>query len=355
MNILIVLAMPYPPQATGGIQSSCHEMALDLLERGHSVSVLAGLAPEGYVGIKSRICLKLSSSRHVGDASCGYSVFRKWFVWDDVDEILSRANPDVVLIQQGPGNTVLTAREFLNAGAKAAVYLRDVEVHQLGGDLRDIQEARFFANSAFTAARYRKLFGVQAKVILPTVRRERYETIVNPKYVTYVNPHPLKGSELALEVAERCPEIPFTFVESWGMRDDAFRAKLKQRLKSLPNVTLRPETHDMREVFAQSRFVLMPSKWEEAWGRVATEAHFSGIPVIASKVGGLAEAVGPGGVLIDPSESTSAWVAAVEKLWNDEESYRNKSAAALEYSRRPELDRNRQLDALVSALRESAA
>ena len=37
------------------------------------------------------------------------------------------------------------------------------------------------------------------------------------------------------------------------------------------------------------------------FGRIAVEPQFSGIPVVASDRGGLPEAVGPGGVLIDPA------------------------------------------------------
>src|SRR3546814_9881685 len=47
-----------------------------------------------------------------------------------------------------------------------------------------------------------------------------------------------------------------------------------------------PISHDMREVYRRTHTLLVPSQWEEAWGRVATEAQFSGIPVLASDRGG---------------------------------------------------------------------
>ena len=37
---------------------------------------------------------------------------------------------------------------------------------------------------------------------------------------------------------------------------------------------------DMRSVYAKCRILLAPSVWEEAYGRVVTEAQISGIPVV---------------------------------------------------------------------------
>jgi len=75
----------------------------------------------------------------------------------------------------------------------------------------------------------------------------------------------------------------------------------------------------------------VPSVWEEAWGRVVTEAHLSGIPVIARGIGGLPEAVGPGGILVDPSAPMDSWLNALAQLWDKPEEHRALSLAALEY------------------------
>lgn len=42
-----------------------------------------------------------------------------------------------------------------------------------------------------------------------------------------------------------------------------------------------------------------PDKWEGAFGRVAAEARVSGIPVAASQLGAMPEAVGSGSVLLE--------------------------------------------------------
>jgi glycosyltransferase involved in cell wall biosynthesis len=109
----------------------------------------------------------------------------------------------------------------------------------------------------------------------------------------------------------------------------------------------------MKALFRRTRILLAPSRWEEAWGRVASEAHCSGIPVVGSSRGGLAEAIGPGGIALDYDAPLAEWVAAVRGLWSDPAVYAKTSAAARAYSLRPEMDNERQFTLFMSVL-ESA-
>src|SRR3546814_1677889 len=65
------------------------------------------------------------------------------------------------------------------------------------------------------------------------------------------------------------------FVEGWPMNAEE-RAALHARVAAHSNLRLQQRTHDMREVYRRTHTLLVPSQWEEAWGRVATEAQFSG-------------------------------------------------------------------------------
>ena len=69
---------------------------------------------------------------------------------------------------------------------------------------------------------------------------------------------------------------------------------------------------------------------------MVSEAHVSGIPVLASDRGGLPESVGPGGILIDPESEFSEWEKALSRLWDDQTKYKIFSKAALEYAKRAE-------------------
>lgn len=351
MRILFATAHPHLPQFSGGSQSSTHELALELVERGHSVGVLAALAGTGYIGLRNRVLMKLLDRKTIVDRFSGYEVYRKWFVWEDIPDVVACARPDVALVQAM--NPVPIAAALRAAGVPTIIYLRDVEFGSLGGDPRALSGVRYVANSAFTARRYHEAFGLDATVIPPLFRAERYRVKRAPSNVTFINPHPEKGRELAFDIAGACPDIPFSFVESWPLEGEQRNAVLR-RLRETPNVTLVPRTDDMREVYRRARLILAPSLWEEAWGRVASEAHFSGIPVVASNRGGLPESVGPGGVLVAPEDTLETWVAAVRRLWSDDEAQAAASRAALEYARRPALDPGRQVAALLEVITRAA-
>jgi glycosyltransferase involved in cell wall biosynthesis len=347
MRILFASAHPYLPQIAGGTQSNTDEIVRGLLPRGHAVGVLAGLTGEGWTGLRGRLWLKLLKRGAVLDHSQRYPVYRSWYAWDGAREVASHFRPDVVVVQSG--SMLRVARAFRRLGVPTVLYFHNVEFEDHAGDIADFVDNVMLANSRFTAERYRRAFGVEPSVVNPFFESERYVVESRRERVLFVNPHPLKGVDVALEVAALCPDIPFDFLESWTLSPSQ-REALRARVAALPNVTLHPRTSDIRAYYATARVVFVPSQWEETWGRIASEAHFSRIPVLGSRIGGLTEAIGPGGMLLDPSAPAQRWAAALRRLWDDEGFYAGLCAAALDYARRPELDREHQLDALEAAL-----
>lgn len=73
-----------------------------------------------------------------------------------------------------------------------------------------------------------------------------------------------------------------------------------------------------KELLARGLAIVVPSRHEELFGMVAVEGSFSGLPVIASNIGGLAEIVidGKTGLLVSPG-SSSEMAAAMEWLVNN--------------------------------------
>ncbi len=63
-----------------------------------------------------------------------------------------------------------------------------------------------------------------------------------------------------------------------------------------------PEVH---ELMGEAMFLVFPSKWYETFGRVAVEAFATGTPVIASRIGAIAELIDSGrtGVYFQPGDS----------------------------------------------------
>lgn len=351
MRILFTSGKAFLPQTSGGVQSSTMQLATALRARGHEVAILARLTNGGWTQFRSGLERKLLRRRFSRDTGLGLPVFRSWDP-TDAREVARRFRPDVAVVQSG--ETLRIAQSLEGAGVPVVLYFRHVEFEDLGGDPSTLARALYVANSAFTARKYREAFGIEPVVIPPLVERDRYVTPTTRENVTFINPYPAKGRDIAFDVAERCPDIPFAVCESWSIHPD-LRTWLEARMADLPNVTLRPRTSDMRSVYARARVLLAPSVWEEAWGRVATEAQFSGIPVVGSSQGGLPEAIGSGGVVLPVDAPIDEWVEAVRRLWDDPEHYAAMSDAALAHSRRDQIDPDRQIGMLIEVLERAAA
>ncbi|WP_299677763.1 glycosyltransferase [uncultured Roseobacter sp.] len=348
LRILFGSAHPYLPQMFGGAQSSTHELVKRLRARGHEVAVLGGLTGEGWLGLRGRLLLKLTRRGYVRDDHLGYPVFRTWFAETVARRVVEDFQADVAVFQSRL--PVPMAAAIDRSTTRTFIYLRNVETVDLGGSLGSLKQTGFIANSHFTAQRFAETDGVRADVIHPMIEADKYRVTPARQNVTFINPHPHKGVDVALQLARACPEIPFVFVRGWELSPEQ-ENHLATGLADLPNVTLRPSTDDMRSVYRDARIVLAPSQWEEAFGRIAAEAQLSGIPVVASRTGGLPEAVGPGGILLDKAAPISDWAEALRHLWHDTTAYAEASRAALKHAERPEMVPDWQVDRLVDILR----
>jgi glycosyltransferase involved in cell wall biosynthesis len=92
-------------------------------------------------------------------------------------------------------------------------------------------------------------------------------------------------------------------------------------------------------VWARTRILLVPSAYE-SWGRVASEALCSGIPVIAHPTTGLIENLGDAGIFVDRRD-TDGWIAALRRL-QDPTAY--ETARGLALARSAEQQRMRVID-----------
>jgi glycosyltransferase involved in cell wall biosynthesis len=347
VNIVLATAHPHIPQIAGGAQANMHEMALALQDEGHKVSVVAGLTGAGLIGLRARIALKLFRRSFHSDSALGYKTVRSWFPWTVAPEIVAALRPDVVVAQSGlPGHI---SKAFKEQGIPTVIHFHNVESDDLA-DVFGCSADSYVANSGFTARHVAKEYGIDARVIVPTFHRDWYETHSVGDKITFINPHPNKGVEMLLEVVRLMPTQPFLFVKAWTLTPkDA--AVLDDANARLPNLTISEPVRDMREIYAQTKILAMPSKWEEAWGRVATEAQFSGIPVVGSNRGGIPEAIGPGGVIMDKDASPEQWAEVLASLHGDR--YHSLSVAALAHSNRPEIDLHVQMASFVSVCEQA--
>jgi glycosyltransferase involved in cell wall biosynthesis len=129
-----------------------------------------------------------------------------------------------------------------------------------------------------------------------------------------------KGQDLLLDAAEEilaaCPPAHLVFVgpeaeASWGARQVA-------RLEALPSrarLHVHPADPDAASCLAAADLVAMPSR-TEPFGLVAVEAMAAGVPLVASRVGGLLEVAGPQDTICwcEPGDAASLAGAVVTAL-----------------------------------------
>ncbi len=93
------------------------------------------------------------------------------------------------------------------------------------------------------------------------------------------------------------------------------------RASAPPSVEFRGQLHpdEVLPVLLGARALLLPSRWYEAAPRSIVEAYAAGVPVVASDIGALPEAVEHGltGYLA-PVDDAAAWAGASRRLLDDE-------------------------------------
>ena len=300
MRVLFASVYPHLPEVIGGLQTTTDDLCTALIGMGAQVAVLCGLREHASTGYPTRPQC---------DEHLGYPVFRVANPLQDLALVAASWGPSIIVVQSGTTLLPMVVCA-LETGKPTAVYLHNVETHQLGGTLVPDPAVLYLSNSEFTAKRWRALCGISSVVVPPLVLPERYLVNARGNSVLFVNPTPIKGVEIMFSLAAACPDIPFLVSESWGL-DPNWRAYCLQRAASLPNIEWCAPTRDMRTLYAQTRTLLMPSLWEEAYGRTVVEAQINAIPVVASARGALPDTVGAGGILIDAHAPISDWEDAL--------------------------------------------
>jgi glycosyltransferase involved in cell wall biosynthesis len=221
-------------------------------------------------------------------------------------------------------------------------------------------ERRYFedVDHAFTCSRfltgvYRQKMGLRTTPIEPPID---WSTVVAPTesraFVTFVNPSPHKGLMLFARLADmlgsRRPDIPILVIQS-GHSGGSLNAIPGVDFSRYPQIMAAPAVPRPADYFALTRLLLVPSVWEEPFGRVAAEAMINGIPPVVSNRGSLPDVLGGdfsdggGGRVLPlpdwltassrrlPSEAdVEPWFNTVCALWDDAGLYQAVSSRARE-------------------------
>ena len=133
MKILFVTAHKYLPQMHGGLQASTDQLCRALIERGHSVAVLAGLMPNGLFSLIARV--KMQMNKRIGGckvarmSGLSYPVWFSWFPWETVEYVTHAEKPDLIVVMaMQPVRMALAARQ---TGVPVLMQLQDVEFENM--------------------------------------------------------------------------------------------------------------------------------------------------------------------------------------------------------------------------------
>lgn len=144
--------------------------------------------------------------------------------------------------------------------------------------------------------------------------------------VTVTRLAPQKNLDLLLDVAARTRDridLAYVVVGAGPLRDALARRAEEEGL----GVTLVGPSDDVASWWGAADLALLPSRWE-ARPLVAQEALLSGVPLVATGVGGVPELVGDAALLVDPDDPDGA-ARAVRALADDPAARRRLADAGL--------------------------
>jgi hypothetical protein len=306
VKVLIAHHRWWFPTSVSGADIANHEFARRLKARGFDVRVQGIVAPEDDNRTRQRdynadgipVCLVSSDFiKQLGDAVREFA-------------------PDVVITscpEPSCGADDITRMVELLGRFDLPVVLY---VHDIGGTIplfdavRD-RLAAVVTNSRFMADRIGRLWSRTCDVVYPVPEWSTVDARgASGPFTTFFNPLPHKGLNVAHTlVMRRFPKRPFLFVE--GFIDPEAHGIALSRSGNLVHARRSP---NVATIYMMTSTVIVPSQWEEPFGRVALEAMYNRVPVIASRTGGLIESVGAGGVLIDDFSNVDRWAEAIESL-----------------------------------------
>ena len=300
MNILASIHL-YPPKHNCGAEYMIHWMLKDLQNKGHQIKVL--LHQANHYKIKNN------------------------YVFDGIDVFPPQENVIDSLMRWS--HAVFTHLDYTKwTIASAALYKKPV-FHLIHNShpYPEIINARHNQHIVYNSLWLKNLLNYQWPnfIMTPPVDYRIYDLQIEPaknEYITLINTNENKGGKIFEKIAQAMPNKRFLGV--LGSYDEQVRG-------SLPNLKYVPNTSEINQYYRQTRILLMPSEYE-SWGRTATEAMCSGIPVISSEAEGLKENCGSAGIYIKDRNDIKSWVNAINRL-DDKKAYEEASRKAKSRSR----------------------
>lgn len=378
---ILLLSGVYPPQI-GGPSEQTRQIAGALSERGHEVLVITRGEPrDERAGFRIRC---VGGDRHAGLVG---KVRGNVWVFREIAREIVAFRPQVVHAQTADYlalYAVVTARRLGVPTLLKYAGSTTVEGLSHGADAvcqGRLQHMRRRTRRAFLRARERLVLGLfdRVWVTTPTYARDLEATFAVPPRKLWLHPNfialepfaaiarerdlegvsfanedaevrllmvsrlkPHKGVHLAIEALARLPDEQYT-LQIVGDGPPEYEKYLRERARALGvshRVVFRGAVppDQVASVYRSSDLFLLPS-YEEAFGIVLLEAMAAGVPVVASRVGGIPDVVedGVSGKLVPPGDP-EALARAIWESSADPGQRKLRTATAREHAARFSLE-----------------
>ncbi|MEO3743677.1 glycosyltransferase [Plantactinospora sp. B5E13] len=243
-----------------------------------------------------------------GSADTGHEVGLRSLA-ERLGSLLARDRPDAALLWGHLGEETELARRLATAGVPTVLEHPAADLRPVPQTLRLVDEV--VVPSEFARRLFVSQTGRPARAVEPCLRgcdcpaeRPRDPARTGPYRLTFINPEPAKGLGIVMHLvaAANGAKLPFRFRFVEGRWTATHLARLGIDPASLPGVEIVRYRSDICALYAETDLLLVPSLWQESFGMVAREAVIHGVPVVATRVGGLPQAVRTGGVCLEPPE-----------------------------------------------------
>jgi glycosyltransferase involved in cell wall biosynthesis len=298
MKILFSHKLPYF-EGHAGASKNARKILKNLSNRGHEV---IAICPDSFAGqeseepVANRKGVNLSSALTMDDKIKVYALPREINFEKSLGYVLGVWQPDCVIIGEDPSYLTLavarertTKRIILLAQSQSTLPFGPEAFYPDEKRTELLRQPVEIVVCSHYVQDYVKRWAKLDAVLLPSLLRDQLNAPrlgqFNNPYVMFINASNIKGLPIFLKLAEQFPSVAFAAVRGWATTADDI-----QIMKKLGNITVLEPDKDVDKIYAQTRILLVPSLWGEAYGYVALEAMARGIPVLASNAGGLTEA-----------------------------------------------------------------
>ena len=197
--------------------------------------------------------------------------------------------------------------------------------------LRFLKQSHIFTISSFLQYKLKEILNLDSVIWYPMFNIKKYKVKrekKSSKIIGYYSAGKLKGDDIVNRIIHKKDDWKFIIIG----RDYLSKSnKVSSNLQILGNIT------NIEIFYKAIDILIVPSIIEEGFSRVIIEACVNGITVIANKVGGIPEAMGNSGIMIDVNLEkelnfeaiADQYIFEIEKLFSDDKYYEIMSKKAL--------------------------